>query len=134
MRIKPSLLLAIAIISTALILLTLNFADKIDSKPIVEQEQIITVQATAFNEYGTDSKGIAYGPGYVIVSSHGQIPLNALLDIDIYGECQAVAVSDKLASDEIMLWYNAPSKVKMFGEQTAYARIIGKGDRPHKTE
>lgn len=117
------------------------YADEIDGKPIQEVSQTIvappefelTMQATAFNTYGYDKDGIDYGPGYCIVSSKGDIPLYSLLEIDQYGEAQAVAQSDKLAPDEIELWYNAPSKVPMFGSQEVKVKITGEGDRPCKT-
>jgi len=116
---------------------TLTNADKIDrvspaapEPPQQEQVEIIKVTATAFNEYGRDSNGIDYGPGYVIISTESEIPLYSLLDIDIYGPCQAIATSDKLAKDEIKLWYNAPSDIPMFGTQTAYVRVLEKGDKP----
>jgi len=100
--------------------------------PVVpeSQVQIVKVRATAFCQYGYDSNGIDYGPGYVIISSQSEIPLYSLLDIDIYGEAQAIGVSDELAKDEIELWYNAPSKIPMFGEQEAYVRVLEKGDKP----
>ena len=107
-------------------------ADKAKAEPLAkpeqQQAQIIKVKATAFNEYGHDANGIDYGPGYVIISTESDIPLYSLLDIDVYGECQALATSDKLAKDEILLWYNSPSDIPLFGEQPAYARILGKGD------
>jgi len=102
--------------------ITLINADKIDS--IVPEPQIIKLTATAFNIYGHDEMNIDYGPGYCIISSQSAIPLYSLMDVDIYGECQALAVSPYLAKDEILLWYNAPSKIAMFGTQTAYARIL----------
>ena len=116
---------------------TLTNADKIDrvspaapEPPQQEQVEIIKVTATAFNEYGHDANGIDYGPGYCIISSQSEIPLYSLLDIDVYGPCQAIATSDKLAKDEIKLWYNAPSDIPMFGTQTAYVRVLEKGDKP----
>jgi len=123
----------------AILFQVLICADKIDSEspakpPIPQQVQIIKVQATAFNEYGYDANGIDYGPGYVVISSQSEIPLYSLLDIDVYGEAQAIGVSDKLAKDEVKLWYNAPSKIPMFGEQTAYVRVLEKGDMPHGME
>jgi len=104
------------------------------TSPEPPQVQIIKVTAQAFNEYGHDANGIDYGPGYVIISTESEIPLYSLLDIDVYGPCQAIATSDKLAKDEIKLWYNAPSDIPMFGTQTAYVRVLEEGDRPHKTE
>jgi 3D (Asp-Asp-Asp) domain-containing protein len=102
----------------------LEVVETINNVPIVK------VQAAAFCEYGVDSKGLDYGPGYCIVSAQGEIPLYSLLDVDIYGEAQAVATSDKLAPDQIRLWYNAPSKVLMFEPQMAFVRVLGMGDRP----
>jgi 3D (Asp-Asp-Asp) domain-containing protein len=123
--------IAFTLIMLTLLAITLLNADKIDSKPAPEpQPQPIKVTATAFCQYGQDETGIDFGPGYCIISDQSEIPLYSLLDIDIYGECQAVAKSDKLAKDEVKLWYNAPSKVPMFGTQTAYVRIIGEGDKP----
>jgi 3D (Asp-Asp-Asp) domain-containing protein len=98
----------------------------------INDVQIVKVQATAFCEYGVDENGLDYGPGYVIVSAQGEIPLYSLLDIDIYGEAQAVAVSNKLAPNEIRMWYNAPSKVLLFEPGTAYVRILGIGDPVNK--
>ena len=131
--------LSILFILLAIFFQTLIFADKIDSEPPTKPPpephvQIIKVTATAFCEYGYDSNGIDYGPGYVIISTESEIPLYSLLDIDVYGPCQAVRVSDKLAKDEVQLWYNAPSKVDMFGQQTAYVRVLGEGDRVHRSE
>ena len=100
------------------------------TSPEPPQVQIIKVTAQAFNEYGHDANGIDYGPGYVIISTESEIPLYSLLDIDVYGEAQAVATSNELAPDEIKIWYNAPSKVPMFGEQIAQVKILGKGDAP----
>ena len=112
----------------------LHDADKIDgvqpTTPPEPQVQIIKVTATAFNEYGHDANGIDYGPGYVIISSQSEIPLYSLIDIDICGECQALGVSPYLAKDEIQIWYNAPSDIPLFGTQTAYVRVLGKGDKP----
>jgi 3D (Asp-Asp-Asp) domain-containing protein len=90
----------------------------------------LTMQATAFCEYGWDKDGLDYGPGYCIVSSKGEIPPYSLLEINQYGEAQAVAVSDELTPDEIQLWYNAPSDVPMFGQQEVKVKIKGKGDIP----
>ena len=100
------------------------------TSPEPPQVQIIKVTAQAFNEYGHDANGIDYGPGYVIVSSQSEIPLYSLLDIDLYGPCQAVATSDELAKDEVKLWYNSPSDVRLFGTQDAYVRVLEKGDKP----
>ena len=115
-------------------LMSLSNADRIDGvqpvSPPEQQVQIIKVQASAFNLYGHDANGIDYGPGYVIISGQSEIPLYSLLDIDVYGPCQAIATSDKLAKDEIKLWYNAPSDIPMFGTQTAYVRVLEKGDKP----
>ncbi len=109
-------------------------ADKAKAEPLAKPEQhqvqIIKVQASAFNIYGHDANGIDYGPGYVIISTESEIPLYSLIDIDICGECQALGVSPYLAKDEIQIWYNAPSDIPLFGTQTAYVRIIGKGDTP----
>lgn len=95
-----------------------------------EQEQTLTMQAEAFSTYGWDADGIDYGPGYAIISTESEIPLYSLLVIDQYGEAQAIAASGELAPDEIKLWYNAPSKVAMFGRQTVQVKIMEKGDTP----
>ena len=95
----------------------------------VNDVQIVQVTARAFNLYGTDANGIAYWHGYVVVSSKGEIRLGDYLDIDKYGPCQAMAVSDKLASNEVLLWYNSPSDVRNFGVQQAWARVLGEGER-----
>jgi 3D (Asp-Asp-Asp) domain-containing protein len=134
-------MLILTIIMWIIVISAIIAMNKPMSKPIIEpptvappeppQVQIIKVKATAFNIYGHDSNGIDYGPGYMIVSSQSEIPLYSLLDIDIYGEAQAIGVSDKLAKDEIKLWYNAPSKIPMFGEQEANVKILEKGDKPH---
>ena len=92
--------------------------------------EIRTMQATAFNAYGWDESGIDYGPGYCIVSSESDIPLYSLLEIDQYGEGQVIATSDTLKANEIQVWYNAPSKVGVFGTQTVQVKILGKGDKP----
>jgi len=117
-------------------LMSLSNADRIDGvqpvSPPEHQVQIIKVQASAFNLYGHDANGIDYGPGYVIISDQSEIPLYNLLDIDLYGPCQAVATSDELAKDEVKLWYKSPSSVRLFGEQVGYARVLEMGDRPHK--
>lgn len=122
-----------------LITIAVNFyARSINAKPVLESkpiaikqaETILTMQATAFCTYGWDKNKIDYGPGYCIVSSKGKIPLYSLLEIDPYGEGQAMAVSDKLAPDEIQVWYNAPSKVPMFGRQEVKVKVKGKGDTP----
>jgi len=120
--------LAFLVISTAV--KPIDKPSKLTPTPLPQQVQIIKVQATAFNIYGHDANGIDYGPGYVIISTESDIPLYSLLDIDIYGPCQAIATSDKLAKDEIKLWYNAPSDIPLFGTQTAYVRVIEKGDIP----
>jgi len=132
-------IIALVIVTWTLAFIVLSTAIKPISKPSglpqpEQQVQIIKVAATAFNEYGHDANGIDYGPGYVIISTESEMPLYSLLDIDVYGPCQAVATSNKLAKDEVKLWYNAPSKVKMFGEQEAYVRVLEKGDIPHKSE
>ncbi|MFA7171560.1 MAG: hypothetical protein WC180_06225, partial [Candidatus Paceibacterota bacterium] len=111
-KIIPAIIFLLIMLTGAYI--TLSNADKIDSKPInppEQQVQIIKVKATAFNIYGHDVNGIDYGPGYVIISTESEIPLYSLLDIDIYGPCQAVGVSPYLTKDEVKLWYNGTSKV-----------------------
>ncbi len=107
------------------------------SSPVPEQveqveltEQVLTMQASAFNAYGVDGNGIDYGPGYCIISSHSDIPLYSLLEIDQYGEGQVTAQNQSLAKNEILLWYNAPSKVELFGQQTVKVKVLGKGDIP----
>lgn len=116
------------------------YADEIDAQPVeIKQEmpapaeQIIICRAEAFNVYGHDANGIDYGPGYVIISDKSEIPLYSLLEIDQYGEGQAIGISSELDKDEIRLWYNAPSKVPMFGRQTVQVKIKEKGDRPCAT-
>ena len=129
-------MLALVIFMWALTVYVIIAFNKPDNKPPTSnppeppQIQIIKVKATAFNIYGHDSNGIDYGPGYVIISTESEIPLYSLLDIDIYGPCQAVGVSPYLTKDEVKLWYNGTSKVTMFGTQTAYVRVLEKGDRP----
>jgi 3D (Asp-Asp-Asp) domain-containing protein len=109
----------------------------VTSPPVTGQtkqsEQTVTMQATAFNAYGWDENGIDYGPGYCIISGGSDIPLCSLLEIDQYGECQVIATSDTLKADEIQLWYNAPSKVKLFGQQEVQVKIKGEGDKPCPT-
>ena len=133
---KPRpLLCALLIILFLMAASAVNFyADEIDAQPVEAQqiqptEQALTMQATAFNAYGHDANGIDYGPGYVIISDKSEIPLYSLLEIDQYGEGQALAVSAELAKDEIQLWYNAPSKVGMFGRQTVKVITKGVGDK-----
>lgn len=116
------------------------YADEIDAQPVEVQqetpasaEHIITCQAEAFNAYGHDANGVDYGPGYVIISDQSEIPLYSLLEIDQYGEGQAIGISSELAKDEIRLWYNAPSKVPMFGRQTVQVTVKGEGDKPCAT-
>lgn len=116
------------------------YADEIDAQPVeIKQEtpapaeQIIICRAEAFNVYGHDANGIDYGPGYVIISDKSEIPLYSLLEIDQYGEGQAIGISDELDTDEIRLWYNAPSKVPMFGRQTVQVKTKERGDRPCAT-
>lgn len=100
-----------------------------EDKPAdINDVPIAQVTARAFNEYGTDANGIAYWHGYVVVSSQSEIPINALLDIDVYGEAQVMAKSSNLAKDEVLLWYQAPSDVENFGQQTAWVRIVGMGE------
>lgn len=138
---KPRpLLCGFILIIMLLAALTVNFyAPVIDGEPEVKAEQetaaeptnpILTMQAEAFSTYGWDTNGIDYGPGYAIISTESEIPLCSLLVIDQYGEAQAIATSDELAPDEIKLWYNAPSKVPMFGRQTVQVKIVEKGDTP----
>ena len=136
-NLKAMLILVIImwiIVITAIVAMNKPIIEPPAKPPEPQQVQIIKVKATAFNIYGHDSNGIDYGPGYVIVSSQSEIPLYGLLDIDIYGPCQAIAKSDKLEKDEVQLWYNSPSDVRLFGEQEAWVRVLEMGDRPHKTE
>ena len=136
MRTKIILLIVFPGISLLLFFLMLSnqpaLPEEPPAAPPVPEVQIVKVQATAFCEYGHDANGIDYGPGYCIISTRGEIPLYLLLAVDIYGEAQAVAVSDQMSPNEIKIWYNAPSKIPMFGEQTAYVRVLGAGDKPHK--
>jgi len=98
---------------------------------IVSQPEFeLTMTAPAFCEYGWDDNGIDYGPGYCIISNQSEIPLYSLLVIDQYGEGQALAESAELAPDEIQVWYNAESKIPMFGRQEVKVKIEGVGDRP----
>ena len=108
------------------------YADEIDAQPaeVPPPEFELTMQATAFCEYGWDNDGLDYGPGYCIISDKSEIPLYSLLEIDQYGQAQAVASSAELAPNEIRLWYNAPSKVEMFGRQTVQVKVYEKGDIP----
>ena len=129
-------ILALIIFMWALTIYVIIAFNKPDNKPPTsnppepQQVQIIKVKATAFNIYGHDVNGIDYGPGYVIISTESDIPLYSLLDIDVCGECQALGMSPYLAKDEIKIWYNAPSDIPLFGTQTAYVRVIEKGDKP----
>jgi len=126
-----AMLILVIIMWIIVISATITMNKPTASQPAPEpQPQIIQVTATAFCQYGHDKNGIDYGPGYVIISSQSEIPLYSLLDVDVCGECQALGISDKLAKDEIKIWYNAPSDIPLFGTQTAYVRILGKGDTP----
>ena len=129
---RPLAMILAIVTLLCLFVWALHDTDRIDGIQTVPtpEPQIIQVTATAFNEYGHDTNGIDYGPGYVITSTESEIPLYSLLDIDIYGPCQAVGVSPYLTKDEVKLWYNGTSKVTMFGTQTAYVRVLEKGDRP----
>ena len=103
-----------------------------EDKPIpadINAIPIVQVTARAFCEYGIDSNGNDYGPGYVIISTESSIPLYSNLDIDIYGSCQVVAVSPYLAKDEVLVWKQSPSEVKAFDQQTAWVRVLGEGER-----
>lgn len=136
--IKPTILILILLIITAYFVLA--NAEKIDDTALKADLEVTvslpepcetrTMQATAFSAYGWDENGIDYGPGYCIVSSESDIPLYSLLEIDQYGEGQVIATSDTLKANEIQLWYNAPSKVDMFGTQTVQIKILGEGDIP----
>jgi 3D (Asp-Asp-Asp) domain-containing protein len=138
---KPRLYLYGAILLLAFLtaVVVIFYARSINTKPMPENKPIVaeqaettlTMQATAFCTYGWDKNKIDYGPGYCIVSSKGEIPLYALLEIEPYGEGQAIAVSDKLAPNEIQVWFNAPSKVPMFGRQEVKVKVKGKGDTPY---
>jgi hypothetical protein len=143
-KIKFTLLAIFPGIALALLLMmaftTLLNADNVNApepitkaiEPQVIEPLIIKVYARAFNAYGNDINGVDYGPGYVVISDKSEIPIYSLLDIDIYGECQAIGVSNKLAKDEIRLWYNSPSKVMLFEPQMAFVRVLGMGDTPVK--
>jgi len=140
--IKPTILILILLIITAYFVLA--NAEKMDETALKADLEVTvslpepcetrTLQATAFNAYGWDENGIDYGPGYVIISDKSDIPLYSLLEIDQYGEGQAVASSAELDTDEIRLWYNAPSKVPMFGRQTVQVKVKEEGDKPHRLE
>ncbi len=139
--IKPTILILILLIITAYFVIT--NADKLDETALKadlevtvslpESCEIRTMQATAFSAYGWDDNGIDYGPGYCIVSSESDIPLYSLLEIDQYGEGQVIATSDTLKVNEIQLWYNAPSKVDVFGQQEVQVKIKGEGDKSCST-
>lgn len=138
---KPTILILILLAVTAYFVL-INAAKMDDTALKADLEVTVslpepcetrTMQATAFNAYGWDASGIDYGPGYCIVSSESEIPLYSLLEIDQYGEGQAIGISDELDTDEIRLWYNAPSKAPMFGRKTVQVKIKEKGDRPCAT-
>ena len=138
---KPTILILILLIVAAYFVLA--NAEKIDETALKadleatvslpEPCETRTMQATAFNAYGWDGNGIDYGPGYCIVSSESDIPLYSLLEIDQYGEGQVIATSDTLKANEIQVWYNAPSKVGVFGTQTVQVKIKGEGDKPCPT-
>jgi len=112
------------------------YVSNLDDRPVPaiaqQSKQILTMQAMAFCSYGWDANGIDYGPGYVVVSSYSDIPLYSLLEIDQYGEGQVISVSEGLATNEILVWYNAPSKIEMFGRQTVKVKVMEKGDMPCK--
>ena len=139
--IKPTILILILLIITAYFVLA--NAEKMDETALKADLEVTvslpescetrTMQATAFNAYGWDESGIDYGPGYCIVSSESDIPLYSLLEIGQYGEGQVIATSDTLKANEIQVWYNAPSKVGVFGTQTVQVKILGKGDIPCRT-
>ena len=97
--------------------------------PAEPQPHIIQVVARGFCDYGWDKAGNEYGTGYVIVSAHGPIPLGSYLDIDLFGEAQAMTTTTSLAANEILVWMQSPSEVKAFGEQTAWVRILGEGEK-----
>ena len=102
-----------------------------EDKPIPAEPQphIIQVVARGFCDYGWDKAGNEYGTGYVIVSAHGAIPLGSYLDIDLFGEAQAMTTTTSLAESEILVWMQSPSEAKAFGEQTAGVRIVEVGGR-----
>lgn len=135
---RPYLYGAIVLLVLLTTVAVIFYARSINTKPVLgykplvaeQAETTLTMQATAFCTYGWDMNKIDYGPGYCIVSSKGEIPLYSLLEIEPYGEGQAIAISDKLAPDEIQVWYNAPSKVPMFGRQEVKVKVKGKGDTP----
>ncbi len=139
--IKPTILILILLAITAYFVLA--NAEKIDDTALKADLEVTvslpepcetrTMQATAFNAYGWDENGIDYGPGYCIVSSESEIPLYSLLEIDQYGEGQAIATSDTLKANEIQVWYNSPSKVRLFGQQEVQVKILGEGDKPCPT-
>lgn len=139
--IKPTILILILLAITAYFVL-IN-AEKMDNTALKADLEVtvslpepcetLTMQATAFNAYGWDANGIDYGPGYCIVSSESEIPLYSLLEIDQYGEGQAIATSDTLKANEIQVWYNSPSKVRLFGQQEVQVKILGEGDKPCPT-
>lgn len=139
--IKPTILILILLAVTAYFVIT--NADKMDETALEADLEVTvslpepcetrTMQATAFNAYGWDANGIDYGPGYCIVSSESEIPLYSLLEIDQYGEGQAIATSDTLKANEIQVWYNSPSKIKLFGQQEVQVKIKGEGDKPCPT-
>ena len=99
-----------------------------EDKPITTEPQIVQVVARGFCEYGHDRAGNAYGPGYVIVSAYGFIPLGANLDVDLFGQCQAVSSTTDLASNEIKVWMQSPSEVAAVGYQEAWVQVLEKGE------
>jgi len=139
--IKPTILILILLTITAYFVIT--NAEQIDETALKADLEVtvslpepcetLTMQATAFNAYGWDENNIDYGPGYCIVSSESEIPLYSLLEIDQYGEGQVIATSEALNANEIQVWYNSPSKVKLFGQQKVQVKIKGEGDKPCST-
>ena len=126
---KTKIVYLISFPAVVIILLSLmlgEYAAFPQDKPIPAEPQphIIQVVARGFCDYGWDKAGNEYGLGYVIVSDKGEIPLGAYLDIDLFGEAQAMTTTTSLAANEILVWMQSPSEVKAFGEQTAWVRIV----------
>ena len=125
LNLKPYIILLLLLLLTGFGVLyyAANISREPSHPPVPGQtEQVetadppLTMQAVGFNAYGVGGNGIDYGPGYCIISSYSDIPLYSLLKIDQYGEGQVIVKNEGLEKNEILLWYNAPSKVELFGQ------------------